>query len=92
MSIGFYSGFYILGDIFLQNYYSVYNMETNTVGLALSISAASTAAITEGVDTGLTGAAKFGIVVLVFAIVIGLAILGCVLYKRRKLKKQLQTY
>jgi hypothetical protein len=45
MGMEFKTNFYILGDIFLKNYYSVYNFEDNSVGLGLSIS--STAAISE---------------------------------------------
>ena len=42
MGMDFNDNFYILGDVFLKSYYSTYNLDTNEIGLGLSVSSTGT--------------------------------------------------
>jgi hypothetical protein len=65
---------YILGDVFLKNYYQVYNLENNTVSLGVNFNSSLTLIkeIPTNDDGKLPGSAIFFIIVLVL-LVVGLA-------------------
>lgn len=91
MGMDFAINFYILGDTFLKNYYSVYSMGTDPQAVALGLSVDSLGTITK-YDPGLSGGAKFAIILFVFSLIIGL---GCLAYhyqKKKRLRRDLQDY
>lgn len=75
---------YILGDVFLKNYYQVYNLEEYTVSLGVNYN--STLYLVKEIPSGVTGmsaSAKFFIVLLVFALCGCLVFAGWYFYKKK---------
>jgi hypothetical protein len=67
---------YILGDVFLRNYYQVYDFAGQQAGLAINIHADSATTITDSLPGGLSTIAIILIVVAVVAVLALCAIFG----------------
>lgn len=76
---------YILGDVFLKNYYQVYNLENNTIGLG--VNSKSPLSLLKDVpssgSSGLPGSAVFFIIFLIFVVIAMGAGIGYYYYKRK---------
>ena len=83
---------YILGDIFLKNYYQVYDLESETVSLGVAVNSNMKLETDIGLNSNnsLPGTVKFIIVVLVFVVVIFLGYMGFNYYKKRQQRQNQQ--
>ena len=77
---------YILGDVFLKNFYQVYNLKSDTIGLGVAVSSPIKLIDELPVDEkgGMSG---FGIFVIIVIILVILVCIGFIVYKKYQKKK-----